>query len=391
MKRKICVITGSRAEYGLLYWLMREIQEDSELTLQLIVSGMHLSPEFGLTYRQIEKDGFDINEKIEILLSSDTPVGITKSMGLAMISFAETYERLKPDIIAGMGDRFELFAAVSAAVVARLPVAHLNGGEITEGVIDDPLRHAITKMSHLHFTAMEEYRQRVIQLGEDQARVFTVGEAGLDNIRRLQFLSKEEFEKAVNFKLHKKNILVTFHPVTIEKSTAHKHFREILEAVDTLEETGVIFTMPNADTDGRIIINMINEYVTRNKEKAVAFVSLGQQKYLSALQYVDAVVGNSSSGIVEAPSFKIGTIDIGDRQKGRVKSKSIIECLPQKDSILQAFTKLYSKEFSEELKNVKNPYGEGKASVKIKEFIKSYNLEGLIPKKFCDIKLKPQG
>jgi GDP/UDP-N,N'-diacetylbacillosamine 2-epimerase (hydrolysing) len=384
MKRKICVVTGTRAEYGLLYWLMKEIEADKDLELQLIVTGMHLSPEFGLTYKEIEKE-FKIDKKIEMLLSSDTPIGISKSMGLAQISFAEAYAELKPDIVIVLGDRYEILSAVSAALISRIPIAHLNGGELTEGVIDDSIRHAITKMSHIHFTAIEEYRKRVIQLGERPIRVFNVGEAGLDNIKRLKLLSKEEFEKSINFKLNKKNILVTFHPVTLENNTAGEQVRELLNAIDELKDTNIIFTKANSDTDGRIINKMIDEYVLKNKHKAIAFTSLGQLRYLSAMQYVDAVVGNSSSGIVEAPSFKIGTINIGDRQKGRIRAESVINCEPRKDSVLKAFEKLYSKEFQEKLKNVKNPYGDGNSSKKIKEILKSINLYNILKKSFYDI------
>jgi GDP/UDP-N,N'-diacetylbacillosamine 2-epimerase (hydrolysing) len=387
MKRKICVVTGTRAEYGLLYWLMKEIEADKDLELQLIVTGMHLSPEFGLTYKEIEKE-FKIDKKIEMLLSSDTPIGISKSMGLAQISFAEAYAELKPDIVIVLGDRYEILSTVSAALISRIPIAHLNGGELTEGVIDDSIRHAITKMSHIHFTAIEEYRKRVIQLGERPIRVFNVGEAGLDNIKRLKLLSKEEFEKSINFKLNKKNILVTFHPVTLENNTAGEQVRELLNAIDELKDTNIIFTKANSDTDGRIINKMIDEYVLKNKHKAIAFTSLGQLRYLSAMQYVDAVVGNSSSGIVEAPSFKIGTINIGDRQKGRIRAESVIDCEPRKDSILKAFEKLYSKEFQEKLKNVKNPYGDGNSSKKIKEILKRINLDSILKKSFYDIDFK---
>ena len=384
---KVCVITGTRAEYGLLYWLMKEIQNDKDLELQVIATGMHLSPEFGLTYKEIEKE-FEINKKIEILLSSDTPVGISKSMGLAQISFAEAFDDLKPDIVIVLGDRFEIFAAASAALVSRIPIAHIHGGEVTEGAVDEAFRHSITKMSHLHFTSTEEYRKRVIQLGEEPNRVFNVGAMGIENIKRLKLLSKEEFEKSINFKLNKKNILVTFHPVTLENATAKEQFSELLSAIDELDDTNIIFTKANADTDGRIINKMIDEYVAKNKNKAIAFTSLGQLRYLSALQFVDAVVGNSSSGILEAPSFKIGTINIGDRQKGRIKAKSVIDCEPKKESIQKAFAKLYSSEFQDMLKNVKNPYEQdGFPSKKIIKILKNTDVKNLIKKRFYDIKV----
>jgi len=347
--KKICVVTGTRAEYGLLYWLLKEIEADKELQLQVIVTGMHLSPEFGLTYQTIEKE-FKINKKIEMLLSSDTSVGISKSMGLAQISFAESYDELKPDIVIVLGDRYEIFSAVSVAMICNIPMAHLHGGETTQGAFDESIRHSITKMSHLHFTATEEYKNRVIQLGEHPSRVFNVGGMGIENIKKLKLLSKDEFEKSIDFKLNKKNILVTFHPVTLENSTAKEQFQQLLDAIDELEDTNIIFTKANSDTDGRVINQMIDEYVTKNSDKSIGFASLGQLRYLSALQYVDAVVGNSSSGLAEVPSFRIGTINIGDRQKGRIKALSVIDCEPKKEEILKAFKEIYSKEFQEKLK-----------------------------------------
>ena len=383
--KKICVVTGTRAEYGLLYWLLKEIEADKELQLQLIVTGMHLSPEFGLTYKEIEKE-FKINKKIEMLLSSDTSVGISKSMGLAQISFAESYDELKPDIVIVLGDRYEIFSATSAAMIARIPIAHIHGGEKTEGAFDESIRHSITKMSHLHFTATNEYKNRVIQLGEHPSRVFNVGGMGIENIKRLKLLSKDEFEKSIEFKLNSKNILVTFHPVTLENSTAKEQFQQLLDAIDELEDTNIIFTKANSDTDGRVINQMIDEYVTKNFQKSVQFTSLGQLRYLSALQYVDAVVGNSSSGLAEAPSFRIGTINIGDRQKGRIKASSVIDCEPNKDSILKSFEKLYSKEFQETLKTTINPYGDGYASKKIVEILKNVDLKNILKKSFYDLR-----
>jgi GDP/UDP-N,N'-diacetylbacillosamine 2-epimerase (hydrolysing) len=385
MRRKICVVTGSRAEYGLLYWLLKEIQADKDLELQLIATGMHLSPEFGLTYRFIEKDGFSIDEKIELLLSSDSEIGISKSIGLGMISFSEAYARLKPDLLVVLGDRFELLAAVAAGMVARIPIAHIHGGETTVGNIDEAIRHSITKMSHLHFTSAEAYRKRVIQLGEDPGRVFNVGAIGLDNLNKLKLSGRRELEDRLKFKFGKKNILVTFHPVTLEKSTAEEQFKELLAAVDELKDTKIIFTKPNADTDGRVIIRLIDDYVVQRKTKAVSFVSMGQRFYLSALRYIDAMVGNSSSGIIEMPSFKKGTINIGDRQKGRLKAGSVIDCEPKRASIREAFTKLYSPEFQNKLKTTKNPYGSGGASEKIKKVLKSHPLEGILKKSFYDI------
>lgn len=382
--RKICVVTGTRAEYGLLYWLMKEIQADANLELQVVVTGMHLSPEFGLTYKEIEKE-FPISKKIEMLLSSDTPIGISKSMGLAQISFAEAYTELCPDIVVLLGDRFEIFSAASAAMVARIPIAHIHGGETTEGAFDEAIRHSVTKMSHLHFVATEEYRQRVIQLGEGPATVFNFGAPGLDNISNLQLLSKDELENSIGFNLNKKNLLVTFHPVTLEQSTAAEQFQQLLFALDGLSDTHIIFTKANADTDGRIINSMIDSYVTANSSRSVSFSSLGQLRYLSALQFVDAVVGNSSSGLIEAPSFKIGTVNIGDRQKGRIKADSVIDCSPSRDEINGALQQLYTPRFQASLREVKNPYGKGGASKKIAGVLRTHPLTGLLKKTFFNL------
>lgn len=382
--RKICVVTGTRAEYGLLYWLMKEIQADATLELQIIVTGMHLSPEFGLTYKEIEKD-FSVNKKVEMLLSSDTSIGISKSMGLAQISFAEAYAELSPDIVVVLGDRFEIFSATTAAMISRIPIAHIHGGETTEGAFDEAIRHSITKMSHLHFVATETYRQRVVQLGESAEKVFNFGAPGLDNIYRLKLLPRIEFEESVGIKLGEKNLLVTFHPVTLEHSTSAQQFQQLLYALDDLTQTHIIFTKANSDTDGRVINAMIDNYVTNNTDKAIAFASLGQLRYLSALQYVDAVVGNSSSGLIEAPSFKVGTINIGDRQKGRIKATSVIDCAPDRNEISSAIKQLYSLDFQKTLLEVSNPYGKGGASKKIAGILSTYPLTGILKKSFHDL------
>jgi GDP/UDP-N,N'-diacetylbacillosamine 2-epimerase (hydrolysing) len=385
-KRKVCVITGTRAEYGLLYWLMKEIESDKDLELQIIATGMHLSPEFGLTYREIEKD-FHIDRKIEMLLSSDTSIGISKSMGLAQISFAEAYEQLHPDIVVILGDRYEMLSAATAALIANIPIAHIDGGEITEGAFDDAIRHSITKMSHLHFTCTEPYRKRVIQLGEDPNRVFNFGATGLDNIKKLPLLSKEDFERSIGFTLRPKNLLVTFHPATLETESSEKQFSYLLDVLDELENTGLIFTKANSDKNGRIINQLIDEYVKSNSHKAVAFTSMGQLRYLSALQFVDAVVGNSSSGLFEAPAFKIGTINIGSRQKGRLKPSSVIDCEPTKESIKKALSRLYSDEFQKKLIETEQLYGDGTASEKICKVIKEFDLTNITKKSFYDIEV----
>lgn len=384
MSRKICVITGTRAEYGLLRWVMQGIKDDSELTLQIIATGMHLSPEFGLTYREIEKDGFRIDRKIEMLTSSDTSVGIAKSMGLGLIGFADALNDLKPDLIVVLGDRFETFAAVSAALVARIPVAHLHGGETTEGAFDEALRHSITKMSHLHFVAADEYRQRVIQLGEQPERVFHVGGMGIDNIKRLNLLSRTELESSLEMKFGKHNLLVTFHPVTLEITTAVDQMEELLAGLAELKDTQLIFTLPNADTDSRVLIKMVEQFVV-NHANARAFSSLGQLRYLSCISHVDGVVGNSSSGLIEVPSFNKGTINIGERQRGRLQATSVICCDPNRQSITSAIARLFSPAFQQTLAQVVNPYGEGGASAKVLEVIKNYPLEHIVKKAFHDL------
>lgn len=384
MTRKICVITGTRADYGLLRWVMQGIKDDHELTLQIIATGMHLSPEFGLTYREIEQDGFQIDHKVEMLTSSDTPVGIAKSMGLGMIGFADALNELEPDLIVVLGDRFEIFAAVSAALVARIPVGHLHGGETTEGAFDEALRHAITKMSHLHFVAAEVYRQRVIQLGEQPERVFLVGGLGIDNIKRLKLLDREGLETSLDFKLGQKNLLITFHPVTLETTTASDQMAELLAALGELKDTHLIFTMPNADTDSRALIRMVEQFVAQHAN-ARAYTSLGQLRYLSCIAHVDGVVGNSSSGLAEVPSFMKGTINIGDRQRGRLQAVSVLNCEPTRQSIVAALARLYDPDFQASLSQLQSPYGEGGASEKIVEIIKHYAIDGITKKAFFDL------
>ncbi|TKI58588.1 UDP-N-acetylglucosamine 2-epimerase (hydrolyzing) [Brevibacillus antibioticus] len=384
-KRKICVVTGTRAEYGLLYWLMREIQEDQDLQLQIVATGMHLSPEFGSTYRIIDQDGFNIDEKVEMLLSSDTPVGIATSMGVATIGFANAFERLKPDIVVVLGDRFEILACAQAAMVARIPIAHLHGGERTEGVIDEAIRHAVTKMAHLHFVAADEYRKRVIQLGERPERVFNVGAIGVDQIKNLHLLNKKEFENSIQFELGPVNFLVTYHPVTLNKEGSECYVHEIFTALDEFPDAKIIFTKPNSDTDGRVISRMIDEYVHRNSQRAAAYTSLGQLRYLSAINHCNLVIGNSSSGLIEVPYFKKPTINIGNRQQGRIKPFSVIDCIESSIEIKEAIHKGLSESFQVSIQNMTSPYGEGDVSSKVKNVLKQVNLEKLLVKSFHDI------
>lgn len=382
--RKICVVTGTRAEYGLLSRLMKAIKEAPSLELQVIATNMHLSPEFGLTYKEIENDGFLLNKKVEMLLSADTSTSVAKSLGLGIIGFADAYEDLKPDLLVVLGDRYEMLGAVSTALLLQIPVAHISGGDVTEGAYDDAIRHSITKMSHLHFTSTETYRKRVIQLGEHPETVFNVGAIGLDNIHQLQLWSRQELEESMRFSLGEKCMLITFHPVTLEHQSAKEQFEALLRAVDA---TGyrLIFTKPNSDSDGRVIISLIDEYVHRHPEKSVAFISLGYQRYLSALQYVDVVVGNSSSGVVEVPSFGIPTVNIGDRQKGRLRAESVIDCAPQEEAIRMALQQAATPAFREQARQVTNPYEQPDTVQRIFEVLRDHPLDGIIKKHFYDL------
>ena len=384
MNRKICVITSSRADYGLLRWIMQDIRENPDLTLQVIATGTHLSNSFGLTLKEIEQDGFTIDSKVEILSGDDSQLGIAESMSRGLIGVAKALHALKPDLVLALGDRFEIFASVSAAMVAKIPVAHLHGGEKTVGAYDDSFRHAITKMSHLHFVATEEYRKRVIQLGENPSSVFIVGGVGIDSINNLKLLSKSELEKELNISFYEKSLLITFHPETLAKSSPANQIQELLSALKDQENTTFIFTMPNADTGGREISNMIKDFVAENPN-AYAFTSLGQLKYFSCIKAVDAVVGNSSSGLLEVPTFKKATINIGDRQKGRLQAKSVINCDPDKKSLLESLDRIYSVTFKDSLKTTINPYGIGGASAKIVEIISEIPLEQMVNKNFYDL------
>ncbi|MFW6258824.1 MAG: UDP-N-acetylglucosamine 2-epimerase, partial [Halochromatium sp.] len=354
--KRICVVTGTRAEYGLLRWVMEGIRQSPVLDLQLIATGMHLSPEFGLTVRDIEADGFRIDRRVEMLLSSDTPVGVTKSMGVGMIGFADALADLAPDMLLVLGDRYEILVAASAAMIARIPIAHLHGGEATEGLIDESIRHSLTKLSHLHFVAAEAYRDRVIQLGEQPQRVFQVGGLGIDNMLRLELLDRDALEAALAFKLGPRNLLVTFHPVTLEHNTSAEQMAALLAALGELEDTHLIFTLPNADPDGRVLFQQIREFCADHPQ-AKAYTSLGQVRYLSCIRHVDGVVGNSSSGLLEVLSFHTGTINIGERQRGRLRASSVIDCDPTQESLRAALQRLYSEDFQASLPAVISPYG----------------------------------
>ncbi|MGG7198256.1 UDP-N-acetylglucosamine 2-epimerase [Clostridium butyricum] len=384
--KKICVVTSTRAEYGLLKNIIRKLKKSNEFEVNIVTTGMHLSPEFGFTYKEIEEDGFEIDEKIEILLSSDTSVSISKSMGLALISFAEYFSRKRPDILIILGDRYEMMSICCAAMNERIPIAHLYGGETTEGAIDECVRHSISKMSYLHFTSTEEYRKRVIQLGESPNRVFNVGAMGIENILNTDLLTKSDLEDLINFNLDKKYAIVTFHSVTLERNTVETQFKNILDACDKYKNMNYIFTKSNCDEGGRIINNMIDEYVSQ-RDNAISFESLGMLRYLSAVKYSAMVIGNSSSGIVEVPAFKIPTINIGDRQKGRLQGDTVINCNPDFDDICLSIEKAQNEEFKNKIKNSKNIFGDGNTSDKIVKEIAKFlkNDEINLKKKFYDL------
>ncbi|OGS03950.1 MAG: UDP-N-acetyl-D-glucosamine 2-epimerase, UDP-hydrolysing [Elusimicrobia bacterium RIFOXYA2_FULL_47_53] len=386
--KKICFVTGSRAEYGLLKPLMSLFKNDKSFKLQVIVTGMHLSGLYGSTYKVVEQD-FHVDRKVYMPLEDDSASGITKAMGKALEGFADALKSLKPDLMVVLGDRYEILAAAQAALIYGVPLAHLHGGELTFGAVDDAIRHAITKMSYLHFTSTEVYRRRVIQMGENPQRVFNVGAVGIDNIRDMKLLSKHELEKELNFKFGNKNIVITFHPVTAELNTEKKTFSALLKAISELKDTRIIFTYPNSDPNNRIIIKQIDDFVKNSAGKAGAFKSLGQLRYLSALKYADAVAGNSSSGIIEAPSFGIPTLNIGSRQAGRERAKSVIDCANDFSSIKKALQKALSSKFKESCKKYGNPYeAKGSASRKIYSLIKT-NINSLKTSKiFYDMRPK---
>jgi len=384
--RNIGIFTGSRAEYGLLRGVIQGIQAAETLQLQILASGMHLSPEFGMTIQEIRADGFEPDETIEILLSSDTPTAICKSMGLAMIGYGEALQRLKPDMVVVLGDRFDTFCMAAATQICRVPLAHIHGGETTEGAIDEAFRHSITKMSHLHFASCEVYRQRIIQLGEAPDRVFNVGALGVENIRRMALMARSELAESIGFNLEKPYFLVTFHPVTLEKSTSEGQFQSLLDALDAFPEYNVIFTKANADMDGRVINRLIDEYAEKRPERCLAVTSLGMHRYLSAMKYAAAVIGNSSSGIVEAPSFKVPTVNIGDRQKGRIQAAGTLNCSPDANAIRQTIGRVLSPAFQESLTSISNPYDRPGTCSTIVGLLEKTDIFGITKKTFHDVR-----
>ena len=383
--RKICVVTGGRPDYGLLRWLMEDIRGDARLALQVAVTGMHLAPEFGLTVREIEADGFAVDARVEVQLTGDTPVSIAKSVGFGVSGFADALQRLRPDLLVVLGDRFEILAAVQAAMLARIPIAHIHGGELTEGAVDDAIRHAVTKMSHLHFAAAEPYRRRIIQMGEAPDRVFTVGAPGVDNVKRVAPLDRRAFEAAIGMELRTPVFLVTYHPVTLGDAAETDGADALLASLDCFDESRIIFTRPNADAGGRAIAVTIDHYVAARPGRSVVFASLGQQRYLSALAHVDVVIGNSSSGLIEAPAAGVPTVNIGDRQKGRLRSPSVIDCAPDPAAITKAIRQALTPEFRHLAKTATPAHGAGDAARRICEILATFPLDRLARKAFHDV------
>ncbi|MCP6699717.1 UDP-N-acetylglucosamine 2-epimerase [Pseudomonas donghuensis] len=383
MKRSVAVFTGTRAEYGLLYWLMKEIQSSELLALQVIVSCMHLSPEFGATWRQIEEDGFAIDAKVEMLLSSDTDVGTVKSMGVGLLGYADALDRLRPDMLVVLGDRFEALSIAQAALIMRIPIVHLHGGEISEGAYDDAIRHAISKMAYLHFVAAEPYRKRVIQMGEAPERVLNVGAVGLDHLKRTPSVPLVQLSESLKFDFTSQFLLVTYHPVTAQDEDPVESFAALLQALDEFPDYGVVLTYPNADSGGRAIIPMLEDYAARNPGRVLAIPSLGFRRYLSVVGHASAVVGNSSSGLVEVPSFGVPTVNIGLRQAGRLCAESVVHCLADKASIMSALEQALSDDFAARCKGVVNPYGQGDAAKQIVQFLETCDV--LSHKSFHDL------
>lgn len=388
MKKTISIFTSTRADYGLLKPLIDELIKESSLDIKIVVTGSHLSREFGNTYKEIENDGFTIDEKIDILVYGDNPTSISKSMGLALISFSDYFKRIKPDLLVVLGDRYETLAVVIAAANQGIPIAHLYGGESTEGAIDEAIRHSITKFSHIHFTSTETFRNRVIQLGEQADTVFNVGALGIDNIVKETLYNRSELEAKLNLKADKKYALITYHPVTLDNNNKEQ-IMNLLNALEEFPELLLIFTKANADKGGNEINHIINEFVGEHSN-AYLYDSLGRKLYLSTMKHAALIIGNSSSGIIEAPSFKVPTVNIGDRQKGRIFADSVINSTTQKEDIIKAIELALSNEFMEKCLSTVNPYGDGNASIRIKEIIVKLlsNNSIKLKKSFYDIEVK---
>ncbi len=388
-KRKICVFTGTRAEYGLLYWLMKEIQRHPALELQTLVSGTHLSPEFGSTWKAIAEDEFPIDATVEMILSSDTPRATASSVGLATIRYADALATLKPDILVVLGDRFETLAAAQAALFLQLPVAHIHGGEVTSGAFDEAIRHSVTKMAHLHFTIAEPYRQRVTQLGEDPARVFNVGAPVVDNIVRSTPMSRSELSSRVDLNLRDPILLVTYHPVTLSTQSPAQPMAELLSALGEFSSAQIIITKANADTAGRVINEMADAFAQKHPDRVRAVTSLGRIPYLSLMRISAAIVGNSSSGIIEAPAVGRATVNIGGRQQGRLRGQSIIDCGETRGEIVTSLKRALDPEFQKVAAATASPYGSGGAAVRMTELLATADLTNIIVKRFHDMPAAP--
>jgi len=378
-RRRICVVTGSRADYGLLRWVINDLHADPEIELQLVATGMHLSPEFGSTWQEIVRDGYPITERVEILEPSDTPAAVCRAIGRGVAGFGGVLGQLRPDFMLVLGDRFEIFAAAQAAMVNNIPIAHIAGGDTTEGAIDEAMRHCITKMAHLHLVTNESSAHRVVQMGEDPTMVRVVGSPGLDNLRRLPLLDRESLAAELGAPLRARNLLITFHPVTLEPEGSSRQVAALLDALDALgSEVGLFFTKSNADAGGRQLAGIIDAWIV-SRPNARVFASLGQRIYLSLMSHVDAVVGNSSSGLYEAPSLHIPTVDIGDRQRGRLAADSVIHCEATKEAISAALAAASARDCSQTV----NPYGDGRSAGRIVSAVKSVaQPEALLKKRF---------
>lgn len=388
-RRKICIVTGSRAEYGLLYWLMKEIQDDPSLELQVVATGMHLAPEFGMTIRQIEMDGIPVIAKVDCLLASDSKVAMAKSLGLGIIGFADVFEHISPDVIVVLGDRFEILAAAQAAAILGFAIAHISGGEVTVGAIDEWIRHAISKVAWLHFAAAEPYRLRLIQLGESPERVFNVGDPGLDSIRKIPFIDRPKLFKELELPLDANGpvFLVTYHPATLGEAPPHQAFEELLRALNQFPQATIVITKPNADSGGRQLGNMAEEWALRRKSPTICVTSLGQFRYINLMRHSDVVIGNSSSGIVEAPALKIPTVNVGNRQLGRLKATSVIDCDERCEDIVSSINQALSQEFKSTTASTVSLYGDSDASVRIKNILGNFEFpaSGVLAKVFYDL------
>ena len=383
--RKICIVTGSRAEYGVMYWVLKKLQADDAINLQVIATGAHLSAEHGMTHRVIEDDGFRIDKKIDLRLSDDSPEGIARSFGICVTGVAEALQDLRPDVVVVVGDRYEILAVAQAALICRIPLAHIHGGEITEGAMDDAMRHAITKLASLHFVAAEPYRQRVLQMGENPDHVFPVGGPGLDNVFRLALLDRPALDKSLGFELGERFLLVTYHPATLGEMAPSQAVGELLAALDEFGDFKILMTGVNADTGNRQIADRFSAYADQQPERAHLVSSLGQHRYLSAVKHCTAVVGNSSSGIHEVPALHKPTVNIGNRQAGRLRPVSVIDCNEDRGSIAEALRRALLPDFTAVAETATSPYGEGGASEKIAELLAAVDLSGIVRKRFFDL------